>query len=78
MLRFEIVIEITIILTKFFLGSWLLVGWVTNICCFLQTKGHAEPSHWLHEISISKTVCHHFWPGLRSGAEIWGHQVTDL
>jgi hypothetical protein len=21
---------------------------------------HAEPSHWLHEISISKTVCHHF------------------
>jgi hypothetical protein len=25
---------------------------------------HAEPSHWLHEISISKTVCHHFWPGL--------------
>jgi hypothetical protein len=25
---------------------------------------HAEPSHWLHEISISKTVHHHFWPGL--------------
>ncbi len=25
---------------------------------------HAEPSHWLHEISISKTVRHHFWPGL--------------
>jgi hypothetical protein len=25
---------------------------------------HAEPSHWLHEIFISKTVCHHFWPGL--------------
>jgi len=25
---------------------------------------HAEPSHWLHEISISKTVGHHFWPGL--------------
>jgi hypothetical protein len=24
---------------------------------------HAEPSHWLHEIFISKTVCHHFWPG---------------
>jgi hypothetical protein len=21
---------------------------------------HAEPSHWLHEISISKSVCHHF------------------
>jgi hypothetical protein len=33
---------------------------------------HAEPSHWLHEISISKTVCHHFWPGLMTGAEIWG------
>jgi hypothetical protein len=25
---------------------------------------HPEPSHWLHEISISKTVRHHFWPGL--------------
>jgi hypothetical protein len=25
---------------------------------------HAEPSHWLHEISIFKTVHHHFWPGL--------------
>jgi hypothetical protein len=25
---------------------------------------HAEPSDWLHEISISKTVRHHFWPGL--------------
>ncbi len=24
-------------------------------------------------ISISKTVCHHFWPGLMAGAEIWGH-----
>ncbi len=23
-----------------------------------------EPSHWLHEISISKMVCHHFQPGL--------------
>jgi hypothetical protein len=22
------------------------------------------PSHWLHEISLSKRVCHHFWPGL--------------
>jgi len=27
---------------------------------------HAEPSHWLHEIFISKTVCHHFWPGLKT------------
>jgi hypothetical protein len=25
---------------------------------------HAKPSHWLHEISIPKTVHHHFWPGL--------------
>jgi len=25
---------------------------------------HAEPSCWLHEISISKTVCHHFQRGL--------------
>jgi hypothetical protein len=25
---------------------------------------HAEPSHWLHKISISKTIRHHFWPGL--------------
>jgi hypothetical protein len=25
---------------------------------------HAEPSHWLHEISISKIIRHHFWPGL--------------
>ncbi len=32
---------------------------------------HAEPSHWLHEISISKTIYHHFWTGLRAGAEIW-------
>jgi len=23
-----------------------------------------KPSHWLHEISISTTVCHHFQPGL--------------
>ncbi len=22
------------------------------------------PSHWLHEISLSKRVCHHFWPRL--------------
>jgi hypothetical protein len=22
------------------------------------------PSHWLHEISLPKRVCHHFWPGL--------------
>jgi len=27
---------------------------------------HVEPSHWLHENPILKTVCHHFWPGLIS------------
>ncbi len=36
---------------------------------------HAEPSHWLHEISISKSVGHHFWPGLMAGSVIWGHSV---
>jgi hypothetical protein len=29
-----------------------------------NTLVHPEPSHWLHEISISKIVCHHFQPGL--------------
>jgi len=38
---------------------------------------HAECSHWLQEISISKTVCHHFWPGLMAGAEFWGHLFLD-
>jgi hypothetical protein len=23
-----------------------------------------EPSHWLHEISLPKRLCHHFWHGL--------------
>jgi hypothetical protein len=32
---------------------------------------HVEPSHWVHEISISKNVGHHFWPGLMVGAEFW-------
>jgi len=31
---------------------------------------HDEPSHWLHEISITKTVHHHFWPGLMAGSAI--------
>ncbi len=34
---------------------------------------HAEPPHWLHEKSISKTVRHHFWLGLMGGSVIWGH-----
>ncbi len=29
-----------------------------------ETNPPLEPSHWLHEISISKMVCHHFQPGL--------------
>jgi len=28
------------------------------------TLVHAKPSQWLHAISISKTIDHHFWPGL--------------
>jgi hypothetical protein len=44
-----------------------------NRTCWKQRKNekkikalwmHAETSHWLHEISISKTVGHHSWPGL--------------
>jgi len=27
-------------------------------------EGMLEPSHWLHEISLPKRVCHHFRPGL--------------
>jgi hypothetical protein len=34
---------------------------------------HAEPSYWLHEISLSKTVCHHFSPRLMVRAEFGGH-----
>jgi hypothetical protein len=36
---------------------------------------HGEPSHWLPEISISKTVHCHFWPGLMAGSVIWGHSL---
>jgi hypothetical protein len=31
---------------------------------------HLLPLHWLHEISLSKTVSHHFSPGLMSGSVI--------
>jgi hypothetical protein len=34
-----------------------------------------QPTHWLHEISIFKTVHHHFWPGLTAGSVNWGHRV---
>jgi hypothetical protein len=30
---------------------------------------YVEPSHWLHEISLSETVCHHFLPGLTAHAK---------
>jgi hypothetical protein len=40
-----------------------------TIDCLSCELVHAEPSHWLHEISISKTVGHHFWPRLMAGAE---------
>jgi len=29
-----------------------------------------QPTHWLHVFLISKTVGHHFWPGLTAGAEL--------
>jgi hypothetical protein len=29
-----------------------------------------QPTHWLHVFWISKTVGHHFWPGLTAGAEL--------
>ncbi len=36
---------------------------------------HDEASYWLHEtFIISKTVCHHFWPGLMAGAQTLGHR----
>jgi hypothetical protein len=31
---------------------------------------HAETSHWLHEISLTKTVHHHFSPGLPTFQEL--------
>jgi hypothetical protein len=34
---------------------------------------HVGASYWLHEISISKTIDHHFWHGLMVGLVIWGH-----
>ncbi len=40
---------------------------------------HAEPSHWPHETFISKTVCHHFWPGVmadpQTGGESLGQEI---
>jgi hypothetical protein len=36
---------------------------------------HAEPSRWLHDILISKTVCHHLSPGLMEKAKACGGRV---
>jgi hypothetical protein len=33
---------------------------------------NAEPFHWLHEISLSKTVHHHLSPGLIPIPKSWG------
>ncbi len=38
---------------------------------------HAEPSHWLHEISISKTVRHHFWHGLTPHYKLGVHIYSE-
>jgi len=37
---------------------------------------HAEPSHWLHEISICKTIHHHFLPGIEGGHHSDKNQTT--
>ncbi len=39
---------------------------------------HSEPPHWLHEISLSKTVGHQFSPRLMMGAEFWGLGKKNL
>jgi hypothetical protein len=40
---------------------------------------HAEPSHWLHEISLSKTVHHHFAPWLiMAREEFWGAPALSV
>ncbi len=31
--------------------------------------------HWLHEISLSKTVGNHFWPGLIRLAKSWATTI---
>jgi hypothetical protein len=35
------------------------------------SRVHAEPSHWLHDISVSKTVPHHFSNGLTPLVKNW-------
>jgi len=39
---------------------------------------HVESSHWLHEISIFKIVCHHFWPELNIPLINWGYLFIHL
>ncbi len=41
-------------------------NWIIHKCML------SEHSHWLHELSISKTEGHHFWPGLIARAKNLG------
>ncbi len=35
------------------------------------SRVHPERFHWLHQTSIFKTICHHFWVGLMAGHKMW-------
>jgi len=37
-----------------------------------------QPSYWLHEISTSKTVCHHFQPALVPPFWVGGYLIFDI
>jgi hypothetical protein len=39
---------------------------------------HVEPSHWLHETSIPKTICHHFWCRLMVGANLTKEKIIII
>ncbi len=69
------------------LGTWEHIGnkWKKqkNLYTPLQKEKtldcswvHAEPPHWLHEISASRTVGHHLLRRLMAGAEFWGHSLV--
>jgi len=38
---------------------------------------HVKPFHYLHEIFISKIICHHFWLELMLRAQTMGHNGVD-
>jgi hypothetical protein len=57
----------------FLLGSWgsqkgIFLPFSLFPCSHMVAQGVPNStsvlSHWLHELSISKTVGHHIWPGL--------------